>query len=144
MSKRYKELQEKMASIRKNMHEEANKYFKEESQQLFDRHPKLESFGWTQYTPYFNDGEACEFSTYTDEPNINDEKGWDISYKKCQPKDYKGQANPDYDAEFAKMYNDVKDFLSIFEDADLEEMYGDHVEITVTREGVTTDEYSHD
>jgi hypothetical protein len=35
---------------------------------IFDKHPALSSFGWTQYTPYFNDGEACYFGVQADEP----------------------------------------------------------------------------
>ena len=33
---------------------------------LFDKHPKLEAVSWTQYTPYFNDGDVCEFAAHTD------------------------------------------------------------------------------
>ncbi len=31
---------------------------------LFDAYPKLVWFSWTQYTPYFNDGDACTFRVY--------------------------------------------------------------------------------
>jgi hypothetical protein len=30
---------------------------------LFAANPNLESFSWTEYTPYWNDGDACTFST---------------------------------------------------------------------------------
>lgn len=29
---------------------------------LFDKYPTLEAIRWEQYTPYFNDGDPCEFS----------------------------------------------------------------------------------
>lgn len=54
--------------------------------ELFKQAPKLKSFGWTQYTPYFNDGDTCEFGVNFDYPYINgvsedyDEEG-DISIK---------------------------------------------------------------
>lgn len=38
---------------------------------LFKQAPKLKSFGWTQYTPYFNDGDTCEFGVHMDYPYIN-------------------------------------------------------------------------
>jgi hypothetical protein len=38
---------------------------------LFKQAPNLKSFGWTQYTPYFNDGDTCEFSIHFDYPYIN-------------------------------------------------------------------------
>lgn len=28
---------------------------------FFDTHPEVTKIGWTQYTPYFNDGDACYF-----------------------------------------------------------------------------------
>lgn len=27
-------------------------------------HPEMVKFGWHQYTPYFNDGDTCDFTTY--------------------------------------------------------------------------------
>ena len=38
---------------------------------LFEQAPKLKSFGWTQYTPYFNDGDTCEFGVNIDYPYVN-------------------------------------------------------------------------
>jgi hypothetical protein len=40
---------------------------------LFSQAPNLKSFGWTQYTPYFNDGDTCEFSVHLSYPYINGE-----------------------------------------------------------------------
>jgi hypothetical protein len=39
--------------------------------ELFAQAPKLKSVSWTQYTPYFNDGDSCEFSAHTDSLYIN-------------------------------------------------------------------------
>jgi len=36
----------------------------ESFQEVFQRVPELETLTWTQYTPYFNDGEPCEFSVH--------------------------------------------------------------------------------
>jgi hypothetical protein len=38
---------------------------------LFKQAPNLKSFGWTQYTPYFNDGDTCEFSVNIGYPWVN-------------------------------------------------------------------------
>ena len=35
---------------------------------LFDEFPFLAEVAWTQYTPYFNDGEPCVFSCAIDDP----------------------------------------------------------------------------
>jgi hypothetical protein len=61
-------LQEQFAAAKQRMHaaqEEARAMvrdvFKQGATALFEAHPALESFGWTQYTPYFNDGDECVF-----------------------------------------------------------------------------------
>jgi len=40
--------------------------------EIFKKYP-IESFGWSQYTPYFNDGDTCAFSSNTDYLKINDD-----------------------------------------------------------------------
>lgn len=48
---------------------------------LFDKsNGKITSIGWTQYTPYFNDGDTCRFSTLqsSDSLYINGESADDI------------------------------------------------------------------
>jgi hypothetical protein len=39
--------------------------------ELFKKAPNLKSFGWRQYTPYFNDGDSCVFRVHFDYPYIN-------------------------------------------------------------------------
>lgn len=36
--------------------------FEELFQEFFDKHPCVEAVQWTQWTPYFNDGDPCQFS----------------------------------------------------------------------------------
>lgn len=36
--------------------------FQEEIRNIQKQYPEMEGVVWTQYTPYFNDGEPCEFS----------------------------------------------------------------------------------
>jgi hypothetical protein len=31
---------------------------------VFERYPEVQAIRWTQYTPYFNDGEPCEFGVH--------------------------------------------------------------------------------
>lgn len=50
--------------------EETQKVFGEASEQLFKEIPEIKSFQWTQYTPYFNDGDECTFGVNTDTRGI--------------------------------------------------------------------------
>lgn len=113
----------------------AKKLFTEECASLFVKHPKLESFSWTQYTPYFNDGETCYFGTSTDCPSVT-YAGW---------KHDEDEPYPEADTEgLEQAQADVKATLATLEDDDLRMMFGDHVEVTVTTSGTSVNDYHHD
>lgn len=44
---------------------------------IFTTAPKLKSVSWTQYTPYFNDGDTCEFSAHVSDLDINGRSEYD-------------------------------------------------------------------
>ncbi len=58
----------KIENLNKELKECFKDALKESADILFQKYPKLESFSWAQYTPYFNDGDPCEFSIY-EEPH---------------------------------------------------------------------------
>jgi len=109
--------------------------FKEVCASLFEANPKLESFGWQQYTPYFNDGDPCVFSVYADYPAIN---GYDYNHDK-------GELTGVTEEEAEELRKLVGSFLNEVPNDIMESMFGDHVSVTVHRDGsVDTEEYSHD
>jgi len=153
-----REKQEEIKKLKEEMLEASNKIFTDLTKTIFKEHPKLESFGWSQYTPYFNDGETCTFSANIDYIYINgqpaDEADW-INETKItnygtwnrEKRQYEGRtevANLDYDPELAKITDEVKDFLSNFDEDFFLSQFGDHAEITITAEGVSVDECEHD
>lgn len=111
---------------------------------LFASHPKLEEFGWKQYTPYFNDGEPCEFSVHgaarfkfggewltavveegEEEPTYHEELY--ANYKTGKYFD----DNPEADAAAAACVDIVKALDRMSEMAEI--AFGDHVEVIVRR-----------
>ena len=48
--------------------------------ELFDKSNLIESIGWTQYTPFFNDGEECTFRVHISELYINEEHEEEIDW----------------------------------------------------------------
>lgn len=153
-----KEKQTQLRKLKKEINELSNDAFTEFIKVLFTKNPKLESFSWTQYTPYFNDGESCVFSVNTDYIKINgeyaDEQDWIspktiINYGKWNSitKKYVDREeipNPNYDEELSKVTDEIRDFLSQFDEDFYHSQYGDHVEITVTSQGVNISEHEHE
>lgn len=153
-----REKQEEIKKLKKEMLEASNKIFTELTKSIFEEHPKVKSFGWSQYTPYFNDGETCYFSVNTDYIYINgepvDESDW-INETKItnygtwnrEKREYEGRTevpNLDYDPDLSKANDEIKEFLRNFDNDFFMSQFGDHAEITVTEEGVSVDEYEHD
>lgn len=133
------ELKNKRKELLAQILEESKKFFTHVSKEIFKNHPKLESFSWTQYTPYFNDGDECRFSAHTDNLDFvfdgKEHEGVDNYYLKTET-----HVSP----EFRQCVKDVATFLENFDDSDLEEMFEDHVKVVVSAKGVDTQEYEHD
>jgi len=137
------EIHKKMAEMREQLKTIGEKLFKEGAQDFFDAFPEAGSFSWTQYTPYFNDGDECVFSVhdYFDVTNTNgdllweDLDAWGAEYSRKQGKELTRE-------------QEASEVLSTLvggiDDDTMKALFGDHVRVTVTREGIDIEEYDHD
>ena len=94
---------------------------------------------WTQYTPYFNDGDECVFcvhDTYVRFKDTPDDAGdcddgyltlWD-----CEDKQRK------------KIIQGINEALAKIPSEIMQDVLGDHIQVTVNEDGLTTEEYEHD
>jgi hypothetical protein len=67
---KYNELKAKIAEAKKQMEETAKTAFNDMAKEFFAANPTVLAFGWTQYTPYWNDGDVCTFRAQTDYPTV--------------------------------------------------------------------------
>ena len=134
-SEAYKAARERIAAAKKEAQEVVKAEFEKEALSLLDE-LGIDSFTWQQYTPYFNDGDACVFSVYADEPRINDVDPYETD-------NFPKYGTAEYDT-FWTPYRLIANFVTSFSEEDLEFMFGDHVEVTVSRDGIEVEEYSHD
>lgn len=156
--------------------------------ELFSAYSELEELRWTQYTPYFADGEECVFNAniedvelngfreYNEEENVGNtrldirtnakkttwgtirDKDLELnkSYNKRDTISGRYVETPYKVGDEGKIYNDnysprceeilanVIAFLKSIGDDDLKNIFGDHTEVIVTKDSVTTEEYEHD
>lgn len=127
---------------------------------IFEQYPFLGAIRWTQYTPYFNDGEPCTFGVgEVVLSSVNDEAARDEfespSFWECGPEFDRlsreslgwgstAKPNPDYNAEYAKAGDAAYALIQAIPERTLESVFGDHVSVTVTPAGVDVEEYGHD
>jgi len=119
--------------------------------------PFIRSFGWRQYTPYFNDGDTCVFSAgglwvlTTADPEDAEVGGWDDEYNidaysthptlgGYEDKKYVGSHEDSY-ASADKLSDAVEN--GEFDNV-LLNLFGDHASVTITRDGITVDTCEHD
>jgi hypothetical protein len=135
-----------MAEFRRQQQATAKEFFGTASTILFETHAILDSFCWRQYTPFFNDGDTCHFGANTDEIDftLGGEEFEYVGRSDADPLSKYGEDAIKTNPERCAAVNDVLDFLDNFDSDDLETLFGDHAEITVSRDGVSVDEYSHD
>lgn len=126
-------------------------YFSSLTTKLFEENPRLRSFTWNQYTPSWNDGDACTFSAHTDYPDINGACYDDIMYGDSFEEKFENDASGAAEAPLPLTKEEAKalgkvvvDFLRQFKDTQLEHWFGDGVEVTCTRKGVTLSDYEGD
>ena len=61
----HKSLQDQINELNSQMREKSKLLMKEAFREFLGKYNEVvENVYWTQYTPYFNDGEACEFSVH--------------------------------------------------------------------------------
>lgn len=113
---------------------------------FFEANPKIKGVVWRQYTPYFNDGDACTFSVREPhvlalEEDVPDDYSAEYHYEFCLDGEdvfEAGGADGLGEKELTELWNDVMDedvFKAIFDD---------HVEVVAHRGGFDVEEYSHE
>jgi hypothetical protein len=217
----HKSLQDQINALNAQMREKSKELMKEAFREFLDKYGEVvESVFWTQYTPYFNDGEACEFSVHDtfillkddedaceyegsslyDEESIGDLKE-DIAKWEAWEKDPMGEARkyqsaqikrygrnpfdprssysyryeskseedlmrewkPHYVSKnscqeqlriaelivskYPNLKNDFYEIKSMIGGLDedlMKAMFGDHVKVIVSKDGIEVEEYDHD
>ena len=165
LQEKFDKLLDEQEELRRKFQATAQELFKETTKEFFDSNPAITAVVWTQYTPYFNDGDTCEFGvnspTFTNAPdpeNVNwgsydgDEEGVfaveNISYVMNSDRDYykneqeaikkAGVIDVDSCEAFQRMI-----CSSAMEDV-MEAMFGNHVKVIATRDGFDIQDYDHD
>jgi hypothetical protein len=162
--------EEKKKTLIENLRTQFPSLFSE----IFAQTPELKSVGWTQYTPYFNDGDECVFSVHCDDLIVNgdseneclsihcyvdkleSEEDVEINKQVSKLAGYSwyetnkiGQRglkfNPDYNESLAKSSRMISDILNDIPRDFFKDLFGDHAEITLFSDGrIEVVEYDHD
>lgn len=120
--------------------------------EFFASNPDIDQITWTQYTPYFNDGDPCIFRvndmTFTlakDEVDLSE-----ISYPDDDEKCYgaffwdDGGKRIDPIPGYRKLFDKFVRQVSVLPDEIFMNSFGDHVSVIANKDGFDVQEYDHD
>lgn len=150
----FDKLLDEQRELQKKFQATAQALFKETTKEFFDKNPNVTAIVWTQYTPYFNDGDTCEFSvndaTFTNAPDPENVRWGDYDGDEEVAADGSeifaweswGDAPEGLNVEMCKAFGRMIG-SSEMEDV-MKAMFGDHVKVVATREGFDVDDYDHD
>jgi hypothetical protein len=140
-----RDIQDRIAELRYELNDKARGAFAEGFAIFFKDNPEIEDIHWRQYTPYFNDGDACEFGVCDIYFKLKgtEEEGGDYDDGRVTPWCYVYEDKSREGDRLHLAMQSMSKFLESSEEA-LEDAFGDHVEVTVTRDEIRVDEYYHD
>ena len=105
--------------------------------------PEISVITWTQYTPYFNDGSSCTFSV-GDFWAIPTGSSWEEGEYAEEYAISKSNKDVKVSETTQKNWDEFETVLRSIPDDIYEDMFGDHVEITVTKDKIDVEEYEHE
>jgi hypothetical protein len=124
------------AEYQKKIETEGKAALKEEFAAFFRDNPKITAVRWRQYTPYFNDGDACTFGVR--------EFYYKIDGKPDDGGDYEDGFYGTWSTEIKGHKRAAESFEESVRDEDVfQSIFGDHVRVTATSAGFEVEEYSH-
>jgi len=217
MKEEFKTLQERIEALNAEMQEKSKVLMKEALRDFFEKYDGVvQDIFWNQYTPYFNDGESCEFSVYdthitlvSDDEDDEDDEGsniygpediakfkemierWEsfnrdpvttvleyqtdyIQRHKCDPFEtdrWSGKTSkqkmddwtPDYcSLEYRQKqlaaaehlvsnyptlradYKEISELIAGINEDIMKAMFGDHVKVICSKDGIEVEEYEHE
>lgn len=168
---KFEQLIAEQRDLSKKFQETAQGLFKETAKEFFEKNPAIKAVMWTQYTPFFNDGETCEFSV--NEPAFTNAEGEDL--EDVNPwGEYEGENDKIWVCEthsIVHLYDDGRPWLdgvrkaikesgqtidikacglfsrmimSVDFEPIMEAMFGNHVKVIATKDGFDVEEFDHD
>lgn len=149
-----RDMNAEMQDMKQRYQARMKEVFQQAFKQYFDSNPEVTCFMWRQYTPYFNDGDACVFTCFIGYGAATNA----VDFREARYGDYDGDQegvwidDPDYGdfnqsdipSSVQQSTESLRQLLSSVDDRVMLEMFGDHVIVYATPKGFEVDEYDHD
>jgi hypothetical protein len=155
-------LLEEFKQFKFDFQEKAKASMNEVFKGFFNQNPSISAIIWQQYTPYFNDGDTCEFGVHDfhffigPESEIENLSPWgeyqgdreDCYCDYCFDRAWMTEGQKAL-VESAQINEEaIEEFESVFNDREMEDIFlstfGDHCYVIATKDGFQVEELNHD
>lgn len=140
---RIDELRALMDEKMKELQETGKNAFKECVKVFFQACPEVQAVVWSQYTPYFNDGDECTFGVNEVTFVLQNFDRDDLLNPYEYEDDEYGVGSYDTSGKYKPEYRKLSSFINANEDI-MKSCFGDHTSVYVTPTEIITEEYDHD
>jgi hypothetical protein len=149
----FDKLKDEQRELQKKFQEASQSLLKEGIKSFFEMNPGVAAIKWAQYTPYFNDGDECVFNVY--DVNFTNATGDDLDDVSTWG-EYEGENESVWCESHVHNLKDKEGvdagsceaFAGLIGSYDMrdvmQEMFGDHISVTITRDGIDVDDYEHE
>lgn len=133
-------LEEKLKELREELSKDKGQVVLEVVRSVLEEYPDVGGVCWEQYTPYFNDGDYCIFSSNHD---------WAKIVSKDEYGDFVDEEEEHFSSNLdSKTLDEVREklrkALNKFSSNDMFCFFGDHARVIVTREKLIVEEWDHE
>lgn len=144
-----------LAAAQKTAQEVVKNTFAAGMKKVFAENPWIREVCWAQYTPYFNDGDECIFrigevcvyaktgpNGETEDPDYGDDVGQEKFYGEAAFRVNSWRDN-EYSPEQKAVAGEIESVINAAEEQ-MRFVFGDHVSVTITEDGIDVENYEHD
>ena len=136
--------QQQIRTLRKEVAERVKAQLATVFFEIFANNPKLKWVRWTQYTPYFNDGDTCVFRVHQDLDCNFDGKEFEWMSPWLFSERNTHSDKSQYPEGLEQALTPFFELLAGVDDQVFLDIFGDHMHVTITADGIDTEYYEHD
>jgi hypothetical protein len=150
MTTNFKELIDLQRQLDEKLKTFSKEAFTEALAPFFAANPRVDSVTWTQYTPYFNDGDTCYFrvnEAYLVSESLAEEFPDSVEdyLEENALYVFSWRAENEPENDMTRASSALEEVWKEIPESVFETVFGDHVQVTIRRDGtVEVDEYNHD
>lgn len=143
-----KQIEEQIKPLKEEYQKKAGAALYKLAEAIFDKHTQIVGLHWLQYTPYFNDGDACVFHVRCEGDVIINLNGVEYETVYGYFDDVPKELEETLESIHLEAKEDLRVFTNFIDNNEelMQELFGDHCKVIIRKgsKTVEVETYDHD